>query len=81
MYRPTKSVCQPLGNDRLCTAPNVIMAGLQQVSAGGGSTTPATRLDVSRGDTSHTWPVFLPDGTHIPPLIHTPHQVRSACGI
>ena len=37
-------------------------AGLQQVSANGGSPVRATTLDVSRGEFSHRWPEFLPDG-------------------
>jgi len=37
-------------------------AGLQQVSANGGSPVRATTLDVSRGEFSHRWPQFLPDG-------------------
>jgi len=35
---------------------------LQQVSAGGGTPSRATELDVSRGEFSHRWPEFLPDG-------------------
>jgi eukaryotic-like serine/threonine-protein kinase len=45
-------------------APDVILAGLSRVSADGGSMAPATLLDVSRGDNSHWWPLFLPDGVH-----------------
>lgn len=45
-------------------APDVILAGLSRVSADGGSSTPATLLDVTRGDNSHWWPLFLPDGVH-----------------
>ena len=36
--------------------------GLQQVSANGGAPVRATDLDVSRGEFSHRWPEFLPDG-------------------
>ena len=35
---------------------------LQQVSANGGSPVRVTTLDVSRGEFSHRWPEFLPDG-------------------
>jgi serine/threonine-protein kinase len=35
---------------------------LQQVSANGGTPSRATELDVSRGEFSHRWPEFLPDG-------------------
>jgi len=37
---------------------------LLRVDAAGGSPTPATRLDESRGETTHKWPSFLPDGRH-----------------
>jgi serine/threonine-protein kinase len=38
---------------------------LQRVSANGGSPTRATELDVARGEFSHRWPEFLPDGDTI----------------
>ena len=44
-------------------APDVILSGLFRVDASG-RVEPATLLDPSRGDTSHCWPVFLPDGVH-----------------
>ncbi|MGH9363953.1 MAG: protein kinase domain-containing protein, partial [Thermoanaerobaculia bacterium] len=37
---------------------------IYRVSASGGLPTPVTRLDPSRGETSHRWPFFLPDGQH-----------------
>jgi Tol biopolymer transport system component len=37
---------------------------LMQISANGGTPTPATTLDVSRGETGHRFPSFLPDGRH-----------------
>ena len=37
---------------------------LMKVSAEGGDPQPATRLDASRGETGHRFPVFLPDGRH-----------------
>jgi serine/threonine protein kinase len=37
---------------------------LLRVSAGGGNPEPASTLDVSRGENSHRWPFFLPDGRH-----------------
>ncbi|MGH9317449.1 MAG: protein kinase domain-containing protein, partial [Thermoanaerobaculia bacterium] len=37
---------------------------LYRVSASGGLPTPVTRFDPSRGETSHRWPFFLPDGRH-----------------
>src|SRR5258706_8227283 len=38
--------------------------GLSRVSAAGGSPVEMTKPDVSRLETSHRWPVFLPDGKH-----------------
>jgi Tol biopolymer transport system component/predicted Ser/Thr protein kinase len=35
---------------------------LYRVSATGGPSTPVTRFDPTRGETSHRWPLFLPDG-------------------
>jgi len=37
---------------------------LYRVPSTGGSSTDVTRLDPSRGETSHRWPCFLPDGRH-----------------
>lgn len=37
---------------------------LYQVPAVGGTVIPLTRLDVSRRQSSHRWPFFLPDGKH-----------------
>jgi eukaryotic-like serine/threonine-protein kinase len=37
---------------------------LSRVPAGGGTPEPASRLDLSRGENSHRWPSFLPDGKH-----------------
>jgi Tol biopolymer transport system component len=44
--------------------PNMIFEGLAQVSADGGPVQPATLIDFDRGENSHRWPVFLPDGIH-----------------
>jgi eukaryotic-like serine/threonine-protein kinase len=38
--------------------------GLFRVSSSGGSPIEMTKLDASRFETSHRWPVFLPDGEH-----------------
>ncbi len=38
--------------------------GLSRVTASGGTVTPVSKLDTSRGELSHRWPMFLPDGTH-----------------
>ncbi len=45
--------------------PNLIFEGLAKVSADGGPVEPATLVDVDRGENSHRWPVFLPDGVHV----------------
>jgi len=37
---------------------------LMQIAAEGGAVTPATTLDVSRGEVGHRFPKFLPDGRH-----------------
>ena len=39
-------------------------AGLYRVSASGGTPTPISNPDKARGELSHRWPMFLPDGTH-----------------
>ncbi len=44
--------------------PNMIFEGLSRVSANGGPVQPATVVDFDRGENSHRWPVFLPDGIH-----------------
>ena len=36
--------------------------GLMRVPAAGGTPTPATELDKSKGETNHRWPFFLPGG-------------------
>jgi Tol biopolymer transport system component len=37
-------------------------AGLWRVAASGGAITDVTSLDLARGENSHRWPLFLPDG-------------------
>jgi eukaryotic-like serine/threonine-protein kinase len=37
---------------------------LFQVAATGGIPEPASKLDASKGENSHRWPAFLPDGRH-----------------
>ena len=44
--------------------PDSLNAGLFRVSSSGGSPVEITKLDTSRFETSHRWPVFLPDGKH-----------------
>jgi eukaryotic-like serine/threonine-protein kinase len=38
--------------------------GLYRISASGGTATQISKLDTSRGELSHRWPMFLPDGRH-----------------
>ena len=38
--------------------------GIQRVPAAGGNPVDVTTIDSSRSETSHRWPVFLPDGKH-----------------
>jgi dipeptidyl aminopeptidase/acylaminoacyl peptidase len=45
-------------------APDLILAGIDRLSADGDTVEPATRMDIAKGDTSHWWPSFLPDGAH-----------------
>jgi eukaryotic-like serine/threonine-protein kinase len=44
-------------------APEVFL-GLYRVSSAGGTPTEITKPDESRSESSHRWPVFLPDGRH-----------------
>ncbi len=39
-------------------------SALVRISAGGGAPVPVTQLDQAKGETSHRWPSFLPDGKH-----------------
>ncbi len=45
--------------------PSMIFEGLARVSADGGPVQPATLVDFERGENSHRWPAFLPDGIHV----------------
>jgi serine/threonine protein kinase/Tol biopolymer transport system component len=63
-------------SDTIVFAPDVILSGLSRVSAGGGAATPATLLDISLGDSSHWWPVALPDGKHFLYLVRSINDER-----
>jgi Tol biopolymer transport system component len=39
-------------------------SAIQRISASGGEPIPVTKLDVAKGDNSHRFPWFLPDGEH-----------------
>ena len=45
-------------------APDVILTGIGRVAVKGGGAEPVTLLDNTAGETSHWWPIFLPDGIH-----------------
>lgn len=45
-------------------SPEALAAALYRVSASGGVPTRVTELDASRRETTHRWPLFLPDGRH-----------------
>ena len=45
-------------------SPDSLGTGLFRVSAVGGSPVEITKLDTTRFEESHRWPVFLPDGKH-----------------
>jgi serine/threonine protein kinase len=51
-------------------------APLYRVSAGGGAATPVTTLDTSKGEVSHRWPYFLPDGRHFLYLAGSPYAPK-----
>jgi serine/threonine protein kinase/Tol biopolymer transport system component len=59
-------VFQPFFRDR----------GLARISANGGDVQPATLLDVTTADTTHKWPVFLPDGDHFLYLVLSVDESR-----
>ena len=52
------------------------ITGLMRVAAAGGTPTPAIELD-ARGETSHRWPVFLPDGRHFLYLARSSDQEKT----
>jgi len=45
-------------------SPDLVGSSLSKVSDAGGRAEPITLLDREKGDNSHRWPVFLPDGVH-----------------
>jgi Tol biopolymer transport system component len=70
---PVQTVCDaPSGRGGTWNKDGVIVftpdarsgVGLYRVTASGGTITPVSNLDKSRGELSHRWPMFLPDGTH-----------------
>ena len=50
---------------------------LFSVSASGGTPEPASKVDVAKGENSHRWPWFLPDGKHFVYWSRTSHPGES----
>ncbi|MDQ6893738.1 MAG: protein kinase [Acidobacteriota bacterium] len=50
--------------DGVIIFPGTRSGPLFRISAAGGAPEPLTKLDAARGDTTHRWPQFLPDGRH-----------------
>jgi Tol biopolymer transport system component len=70
---PVQTVCDaPSGRGGTWNKDGVVVftpdarsgVALYRVSASGGTVTTVSNLDKSRGELSHRWPMFLPDGTH-----------------
>ncbi|MDA2939027.1 protein kinase, partial [Acidobacteria bacterium AH-259-A15] len=67
---PAQTLCDaPLARGGTWNCDGVILFGtrrdgLYRVSEAGGTATPVTTLDKSRGELSHRWPYFLPDSRH-----------------
>lgn len=57
-------------------APDLILSGLSRIPAEGGTPEPATLLDPARGETTHVWPVALPDGVHFLYLVRSVDAAR-----
>jgi len=73
---PTQTLCDaPVGRGGSWSREGVIVFSpvtdgpIYRVSASGGPATAVTRLDPKRGESSHRWPFFLPDGRHFLYLI------------
>jgi serine/threonine protein kinase len=59
----------------------VVDGPLFKVSASGGTATPVTELDPKRGESTHRWPFFLPDGRHFVYLVASFGGPREKTGI
>src|SRR5207253_427725 len=53
---------------------------IYSIAAGGGEVRQVTQLDIDRGDTSHRFPVFLPDGRHFLFFIQGASEANIALG-
>ncbi len=68
---PAVTLCDaPSGRSGGWNADGVILfaptstSGIEKVSSAGGKPEPVTRLDEKKGETTHRWASFLPDGRH-----------------
>jgi len=68
---PPITLCEaPMGRGGTWNLDGVIIfapnntGALHRVSASGGASSEVTKLDEARGELSHRWPCFLPDGRH-----------------
>lgn len=67
---PPQLVCEANGFDGCWGNSGIILFdggredSIRQVSSTGGVATAATTIDRDKGETSHAWPCFLPDGEH-----------------
>ena len=68
---PPQTLCDsPIGRGGAWSKDGVIVfssgpqQALSRVSAEGGASEPASKLDLEHGENSHRWPYFLPDGQH-----------------
>ena len=59
-------------NGEIIFAPN-LTGPLRRVAAAGGTPQDLTTLDKSIGQSTHRWPVFLPDGQHFLYFVRTTH--------
>ena len=79
---PPITLCDaPLGRGGTWSQDGVILFSpngrepLHQVSAAGGVSSPVTELDRARGENTHRWPWFLPDGWH---FVYSADTVRGS---
>jgi eukaryotic-like serine/threonine-protein kinase len=52
-----------------------------KVPAGGGTPVAVTKLDESKKQTSHRWPIWLPDGRHFLYFVLTPQTAAETTGV
>jgi serine/threonine protein kinase len=83
---PAQLVCEANGVDGCWGRSGIILFdggtgdSIRQVSSSGGVATAATTIDHTRGETTHAWPWFLPDGKHFLYTAFTDSSSGSAWG-